>query len=250
MTGLSGKVAVVTGGGRGIGAAICRRLAADGALVAVHYGSSADAANEVVAAIESAGGSAFSVQAGLDQGDVGPLFAALDEELEARNGSSAIDVLVNNAGTTTQGVLAETTAETFDHLFAVNVRAPLLVAQGTAERMNDGGRIVGMSSSVTKLALPTSLVYSMTKAAHQMMISVLANELGPRGITVNSVAPGIIETEMVSGWVNASEESRAQAASVSVFNRVGEAAEVADVVSFLASEEARWVTGQSIAVNG
>lgn len=246
----SEKVAVVTGGGRGIGAAISKRLAAEGALVAVHYGSSADAANQVVASIESAGGAAFAVAASLDQDDVKPLFSALDAELEQRTGSNAIDILVNNAGTSTQGVLAETTAATFDLLFAVNVRAPLLLAKGAAERMRDGGRIIGMSSSVTKLGLPTSLVYSMTKAAHQMMITVLANELGPRGITVNSVAPGIIETEMVSGWVNASEESRAQAAAVSVFNRVGEANDVADVVSFLASEEARWVTGQSIAVNG
>jgi len=250
MVDLNGKVALVTGGGRGIGASISKRLGAEGALVVIHYGSSATEAKEVVAEIEADGGSAFTVQAALDQDDFTPLFAAIDAELEKRNGSSSIDILVNNAGTSVQGTLAETAPDTFDRLFAVNVRAPLLIAKDAAARMGDGGRIIGMSSSVTKLALPTSLVYSMTKAAHQMMISVLANELGPRGITVNSIAPGIIETEMVSGWVNASEESRAQAAALSVFNRVGAPADVADAVSFLVSDQARWVTGQLIGVNG
>jgi 3-oxoacyl-[acyl-carrier protein] reductase len=247
---LDGKVALVTGGGRGIGAGISKRLGAEGALVAVHYGSSAEAAAETVAAIEAAGGTAFSVRAPLDDGDASALFQTLDSELTARTGSTSLDILVNNAGTSDQAELGETTPEMFDRLFTVNVRAALFIAQAAVERMGEGGRIIGMSSAVTDLAVPTSLVYSMTKAALVMMGNTLARELGPRGITVNTLAPGLVDTDMVSGWVNASEESRAQAASLSVFDRIGEPSDVASVVVLLCSDDGRWVTGQRINVGG
>ena len=249
MGSLDGKVALVTGGGRGIGAGISKRLAADGALVAVHYGNNSDAANTTVAGIETAGGRALAVGAPLD-GDVSILFTVLDEELRKLVGTSSLDILVNNAGTSALADLAATTPEMFDRLFAVNTRAPLFLAQAAAERMTEGGRIINMSSGVTDLVSPTSLVYSMTKAALKMMSVILAKELAPRGITVNALSPGLIDTEMVADWVNASEESRAWAASTSVFNRIGEPSDVASAVAFLVSEDARWITGQCLATGG
>jgi 3-oxoacyl-[acyl-carrier protein] reductase len=249
MGSLDGKVALVTGGGRGIGAGISRRLAAEGALVAVHYGDNAQAAKETVSAVEASGGIAFPVGAPLADADsAAKLFEQLDVALTAHTGSTSLDILVNNAGSSAQADLASTTVEIFDHLFAVNVRAPLLIAQAAVKRMRHGGRIIGMSSAVIDLAVPTSLVYSMTKAALVMMGRTLANELAPRGITVNTLAPGLVETDMVSHWVNYSDESRAQAASLSKSDRIAAPSDVAGAVAFLCSEDARWITGQIINV--
>jgi NAD(P)-dependent dehydrogenase (short-subunit alcohol dehydrogenase family) len=248
---LEGKVALVTGASRGIGRGIARRLAADGALVAVHYATNAGAAAETVAAIEAAGGRAFAVGQPLGvAGDVAGLFAQLDAELTARTGSTHLDVVVNNAGVALQGDLAQTTEAVFDEQFAVNARAPLFIAQAAAERMGPGGRIVSISSGVTRQAWPNLLAYSMSKAAIDVMARTLAKELGPRGITVNVVAAGLVDTDMNAGWLRVDDASRAQAASVSAFGQVGEPAHVADVVAFVASDDARWVTGQVIDATG
>src|SRR6185437_4244038 len=205
-----------------------------------HYGGNAVAANDTVAEIEAAGGKAFVVEAPLDEAaGVTRLFDALDAELKARTGSLELNVLVNNAGTSAQADLATTSVEMFDELFAVNVRAALFVAQAAVERMPDGGRIIGMSSAVIDLAVPSSLVYSMTKAALVMLGKTLANELAPRGITVNTLAPGLVETDMVSGWVNYSDESRAQASALSKFARIAQPGDVAGAVVFLCSDDAR-----------
>jgi len=251
MPNLTGKVALVTGASRGIGRGIAERLAADGALVVVHYGSNADAAAEVVATIEAAGGAAFAVgqMLGVD-GDVAGLFAKLDAELESRRGSTDLDIVVNNAGIAPQADLAATTEAIFDEVFAVNTRAPLFVAQAAVERMGEGGRIVSISSGVTRQAWPNLLAYSMTKAAIDLMARTLAKDLAPRGITVNVVAAGLVDTDMNASWLRASDEARAEGASLSAFGRVGEPAHVADVVAFAASEDARWVTGQVLDATG
>lgn len=251
MATLSGKTALVTGGSRGIGRAIAERLGRDGALVAVHYGGNATAAAETVAAIEAAGGTAFALgeRLGVD-GDADRLLAQLDAELERRTGSTRLDVVVNNAAIAPQGGLAETTPDLYDELFAVNVRAPFFVAQGAAERMGEGGRIVSISSGVTRQAWPNLLAYAMTKAAVETFTNTLAKELAPRGITVNAVAPGLVDTDMNAGWLRVSEESRAQAAAASAFGRVGAPEDVADVVAFVASDDARWVTGQTLDATG
>lgn len=251
MATLTGKTALVTGGSRGIGRAIAERLARDGALVAVHHGGNAEAAAETVAAIERAGGSAFPVgqRLGAD-GDAAALLDGLDRELLSRTGSTRLDVVVNNAGIAFNGGISDTTPELYDELFAVNVRSPFFIVQGAVERMGEGGRIVSISSGVAQRATPNLLAYAMTKAAVEIFTRTLAKELAPRGITVNAVAPGLIDTEGNAPWLDASEESRAQAAAVSAFNRVGQPADVADVVAFVVSDDARWVTGQVLDATG
>ncbi len=251
MGSLNGKTALVTGGSRGIGRAIAERLGRDGALVAVHYGGNAAAAAETVAAIEAAGGAAFALGEPLGvEGDAQRLIAQLDAELQQRTGSTRLDVVVNNAAIAPQGGLAETNEALYDELFAVNVRAPFFIAQAAAERMGEGGRIVSISSGVTRQAWPNLLAYAMTKAAIETFTQTLAKELAPRGITVNAVAPGLVDTDMNAAWLRVSDESRAQAASVSAFGRVGQPEDVADVVAFAASGDARWVTGQVLDATG
>jgi NAD(P)-dependent dehydrogenase (short-subunit alcohol dehydrogenase family) len=248
---LTGKTALVTGGSRGIGRGIATRLAADGALVAVHYATNSQAAAETVTSIEAAGGSAFAIgQPFGDQDDAARLVERLDHELSERTGSTHLDILVNNAGVSLQGGLAETTAAIFDEQFAVNTRAPFFLTQAAAQRMGPGGRIITISSGVTRQAFPNLLAYSMSKAAIDVMARTLAKELGPRGITVNVVAAGLVDTDMNAGWLRASDEAREQAASVSAFGRVGQPSDIADVVAFTASDDARWITGQVIDATG
>lgn len=240
------KVALVTGASRGIGRAIAERLASDGALVAVHYATNRSAADEVVRAI---GENAFAIGQpfGAD-GDVDALFAKLDEELLLRTGSTRLDIVVNNAGIALDGGLAETTREGFDALMAINARAPLFIAQAAAERMTAGGRIITLSSGVTQQAYPDLLAYSMSKAAVDIMARALAKELAPRGITVNVVAPGVIDTDMNAHWLRGNPE--AQAAAASAFGRLGEPEDVAAVVAFAASDDGRFVTGQFLDATG
>jgi NAD(P)-dependent dehydrogenase (short-subunit alcohol dehydrogenase family) len=240
------KVALVTGASRGIGRAIAERLARDGALVAVHYATNAHAADEVVRAI---GGNAFAIgQPFGEPGDIDALFATLDQELLLRTGSTRLDVVVNNAGIALQGGLAETTAEVYDTQMAINARAPLFIAQAAAERMRSGGRIITLSSGVTQQAYPDLLAYAMSKAAVDIMARTLAKELAPRGITVNVVAPGVVDTDMNAHWLRGDDEARAAAASA--FGRLGEPEDVAAVVAFAASDDARFVTGQFLDATG
>lgn len=243
MTDLQGKTALVTGGSRGIGRAISLRLAADGARVAVHYGSNELAAKQTIADIQAAGGEAFAVRADLSVVDAAEtLWAAFDREAEG------LDILVNNAGIGKQQPLADVTSEWFDELFAVNAKAPFFLIQQGLWRLRDGGRIINISSGATRIAFPADTAYSMTKGALDTLTLALAKELGPRGITVNSVAPGIIETEM-NGWLE-DPAAAAGAAAYSTFNRVGQPADVADVVAFVASDDARWISGQYVDATG
>lgn len=250
MNKLEKKVALVTGASRGIGRGIAVRLAREGALVAVHYGSNRSAAELTVREIRTAGGEAFAVEADLASAEgILRLFAALDAELTARIGRSRLDILVNNAGIGQTIPLEETTAESLDEVLNLHVKAPILVTREALARLNDGGRIINLSSAVTRIAFPGLLGYSVSKGAVNTMTLVLAQQLGARQITVNAILPGIIETEMNAGTLG-SPEGRAFAAGLSVFGRWGQPEDVADIAAFLASDDSRWVTGQLIDASG
>ncbi|RJQ79050.1 SDR family oxidoreductase [Pseudonocardiaceae bacterium YIM PH 21723] len=245
MSTLDGKIALVTGGSRGIGRAIAERLAHDGAQVVVHYGSNETAAKETVAAIEAVGGKAFALRAELGvPGDVDTVLNGLRE-----HGVDRLDILVNNAAVNSYRTIEELTPAEFDTDFAVNVKAPFFLTQQLLPRLNDGGRIINISSGVARIALPTVISYSATKGALEVFSHTLAKHLGPRGITVNVVRPGYIATEM-----NAEELSdpatRERARSLSAFGEIGRPAHVADAVAFLASDDSRWVTGTIIDATG
>ncbi|MGW7334921.1 SDR family oxidoreductase [Streptomyces sp. NPDC054808] len=243
MSKLTGTTALVTGASRGIGRAIALRLASEGARVGVHYANNEAAAKETVATIEAAGGAAFTVRTELGvPGDAEALWRAFDAHADG------LDILVNNAGIAGPGRIHEVSEADYDKVFAVNAKAPFFIVQKGLERLRDGGRIINVSSGVTKVAFPDMTSYAASKGAVEVLTLTLAQTLGSRGITVNAVSPGTIETD-IHPWM-ADPAAKAHAAAFSVFNRVGRPADVADVVSFLASADARWVTGQNIDVSG
>jgi 3-oxoacyl-[acyl-carrier protein] reductase len=245
---LTGKIALVTGGSRGIGRAIAGKLAADGATVAVHYGRSEGAATAVVADIKAQGGDAFVIGAELTEpGAIAKLFASLDAELAAR-GKKTFDILVNNAGIAPFVSFAETTEKQLDDIYAVNVKALYFITQAAVPRMNDGGRIISTSSIVARAPFPAVAAYSMLKAPVDNLTKALAVELGPRAITVNAVAPGAIDTDMAE-FVGSTEGAE-MVQGKQALKRVGTVDDVADVVSFLAGPQSRWVTGEIIEVGG
>ncbi|MEY9875273.1 3-oxoacyl-[acyl-carrier protein] reductase [Streptacidiphilus sp. MAP12-33] len=240
---LAHKTALVTGGSRGIGRAIALRLAADGAHVAVHYGSDEAAAKETVARIEAAGGSAYTVQASFGtEGAVDRLFDQLDTD-------EGLDILVNNAGIGSAHGIAEVTEAELNRLLAVNVTTPLLVVQRALPLLRDGGRIVNIGSVASRMAVPLQIGYTASKAALESLAPTLALELGARGVTVNTVAPGVIRTDMTAHFL-AVPELAAGIESVACLRRIGEVADVADIVGFLASDQARWITGQTLDASG
>ncbi len=244
------KIALVTGSSRGIGKAIAERLAADGVLVAVHYGSNEAAANKTVAAITGAGGQAFAVRAELGiPGDVDTLFAGLETGLRALGVEPALDILVNNAGIGVYAHIEDVSQEEFDRVFAVNVRAPFFITQRALPLLRDGGRIINIGTGLTRIAWPRTIAYSMTKGALDVFGVTLAKQLGERGITVNTVSPGIIDTDINADWLN-DPESQAYAASVSALGRIGRPDDIAEPVAFLASEAGRWITGHRVDATG
>ncbi|MFI6447972.1 SDR family oxidoreductase [Kitasatospora sp. NPDC050543] len=246
---LAGRTALVTGGSRGIGRGIAERLAREGALVGVHYGSNSAAAGQTVEAITAAGGRAFAVGAELGvPGDAEALWKAFDAGLAEAGAEPGLDILVNNAGIALNGQVQEVSEVDFDRVFAVNVKAPFFILQHGLERLRDGGRIVNISSGVTRIALPDVAAYSMTKGALNTLTFTLAHQLGARGITVNAVAPGFVVTD-INPWL-ADPQQRAWAAGFSTLGRVGEVADIADVVAFLASDDSRWITGQYLDATG
>ncbi|MFD9594003.1 SDR family NAD(P)-dependent oxidoreductase [Kitasatospora sp. NPDC059973] len=246
---LDGKAALVTGGSRGIGRAVARRLAAEGALVAVHYGANRAAADETVALIAEAGGVAFAVRAGFgESGAVDRLFEGLTAGL-AEHGADGLDILVNNAGVHSASSIGQLTEEELDRLLAVNVRTPIFVIQRALPLLRDGGRIVNVGSAATRIASPLQIGYTVTKAALAALGPSLANEFGRRGITVNTVEPGVVLTDMTAGWTGA-PEAVAGLESITALGRIGEPEDVADVVGFLAGPRGRWMTGQTLDVSG
>ncbi|RCX17694.1 NAD(P)-dependent dehydrogenase (short-subunit alcohol dehydrogenase family) [Fontibacillus phaseoli] len=250
MSRLAGKIAMVTGASRGIGRSIALRLAGEGAFVVVHYGKRKSEAEDVVHRIEQSGGKACAI--GADLGTlrgIHELFSALDYVLKDFKGNQRFDILVNNAGIGQIIGLEEMTEESFDEVMKINVKGPVFITQQALSRLNDGGRIINISSFVTRAASPSVFAYSMSKGAIDTFTLLLAKQLGSRHITVNAIQPGIINTEMNAGTLR-DPQGQQYAAGLSAFNRWGEPEDVADIAAFLASPDSRWVTGQCIDASG
>ena len=237
------RVALVTGASRGIGAALARRLAADGFAVAVNYASNADEAQRVVAAIEQAGGRALPVRADVaDAGEVRRMFDTIEQAI------GRIDVLVNNAGILPYVTIAETGDDVFERTMAINVKGTFNTLREAATRLADGGRIVNFSTSVLGLALPTYGVYVASKAAVEALTRVFAKELRGRRITCNAVAPGPVATELF--LKGKTQEQIDHFAKMPPLERLGQPEDIAGVVSFLAGPDGAWVNGQVLRANG
>jgi 3-oxoacyl-[acyl-carrier protein] reductase len=239
---LEGKNALVTGGSRGIGAAIAKRLAADGANVAITYTKGAEAAASVVKAIEASGTKAIAIQA--DAADAAAIEAAVGKAVAT---FGKLDVLVNNAGTAIPKPFAEVTLEELDRVIDINVRGTFLTTLAALKQMNDGGRIVMIGSCVGERMMTPGLVsYAATKGAVKMFAQGLSREVGSRGITVNNIQPGPIDTELNP----ASGEWAVPQKALTALNRYGSVDDIAAMVSFVAGPEASYITGTSLTVDG
>jgi 3-oxoacyl-[acyl-carrier protein] reductase len=234
---LIGKIALVTGGSRGIGAAVVRRLASDGATVAFTYAVSEDRAKALVAEIEKAGGTALAIQA--DSGDAEAVKGAVAQTVDR---FGRLDILVNNAGILIGGIVDDFALSDFDRMVAVNVRAVFVAIQAVVPQMGQGGRIITTGSvTADRSGFPGASVYSMTKGA----VAAMTRGLGPRGITVNAIQPGPTETDM-----NSSEAIRSRLRPLMTLGRLGRDSEVASLIAYLASPESGFITGAALTVDG
>src|SRR6266516_1326657 len=239
---LEGKIALITGGSRGIGAAIAKRLAADGANVAITYTKGADAAASVVKANERAGGKAIAIQADAADADAGK--AAVEKTVAT---FGRLDVLVNNAGTAIPKSFEETTLEEMDRVIAINVRGVFVATQAALNRMKSGGRIIMIGSAVReRVAAPGLVPYAGTKGAVKMFSQALAREIGSRGITVNNIQPGPIDTELNPATGDWAVPQKAATA----LDRYGQVDEIAAMVAFVAGPESSYITGANLTVDG
>ena len=244
MTSLTNKTALVTGASRGMGRATALALAAAGARVIVHYGRNADEAKAVVDQIRAAGGRADAVAADLAVADGAHTLAA---QVRALIGGR-LDIVVSNAGISKAAAIEDMTVADFDRLFAVNVRAPYFLVQQLLPMLGNGSAVVFLSSLGAHAAVGALSVYASTKGAINTLVKYFAAALGPRGIRVNAVAPGVIDTDMSN--FTKTEEGRAVVMGMQTLKRIGAPADVASVIAFLASDAARWITGDVIAVDG
>ncbi|TWF58892.1 SDR family oxidoreductase [Neorhizobium alkalisoli] len=243
MTNIEPRVAIVTGASKGIGAAIAQRLSADGISVVVNYANSAADADRVVAAIKQAGGNALAVKA-----DIGSRTGMTDLFDAAGAAFGKIDILVNNAGIMQLSPLVETSDESFENQINTNLSGVFRGMREAGRRMKDGGRIINFSSSVVGLYQPAYAVYAATKAAVEAMTHVFAKEMGTRGITVNAVAPGPVETDL---FMKGKNEAVVNAIiAMNPLKRLGQPQDIANVVAFLAGPDSGWVNGQVIRANG
>jgi 3-oxoacyl-[acyl-carrier protein] reductase len=239
---LEGKIALITGGSRGIGAAIAKRLAADGASVAFTYAKDSSAASAVVKAIELAGGKAVAIQA--DAANVEAVRGAVEKAVAT---FGQLDVLVNSAGTAIPKPFEETTLEEMDRVIDINLRGVLVTTQAALKHMNDGGRIIMIGSAVGERAVAPGLVpYAATKGAVKMFTQALSREVAGRGITVNNVQPGPIDTDLNP----ASGDWAVPQKAATALNRYGRAAEIAAMVAFVAGPESSYITGTNLTVDG
>ena len=246
MTRLSGKTAVVTGASKGIGAEIAKGLAAEGAAVVVNYASSKDAADRVVADVKAKGGKAIAVQGDVAKAsDVKKIFA------ETQKAFGRLDILVNNAGVYNLLPLEGVTEQEFHRHFNINVLGLLLATQEAAKLFGDGGgSVINIGSAITELTPPNSVVYTATKGAVDAVTRVLAKELGPRKIRVNSINPGVVETEGTHAAGVIGSDFEEQYVARTPLGRTGRPDDIAPVAVFLASDESRWVTGDTLTVSG
>ena len=246
MSKLTGKVAIVTGASKGIGAAIARHMAEAGAAVVVNYASSKEGADRVVAAITENGGRAIAVGANVArQADVDRLFA------ETKRAFGRLDILINNAGIYAFSPLEDVTEAHIREQFDVNVLGVLLMSKAAAKHFGEaGGSIVNISSVASTLTPPTASVYSATKAAVDAVTRALAKELGPRNIRVNAINPGMVETEGLHATGIADSDFRKQAEAESPLGRIGRPADIAPAAVFLASDDAGFITGETLVISG
>jgi len=239
---LEGKIALITGGSRGIGAAIAKRLAADGAKVAITYTKGADAAASVIKEIERAGGKAIAIQA--DAADAGAGKAAVEKTVAA---FGRLDVLVNNAGTAVPKTFEETTLEEMDRVLDINVRGVFVATQAALKHMKSGGRIIMIGSALgERVVVPGLVPYAATKGAVKIFTQALSREVGSRGITVNNVQPGPIDTELNPAAGDWAVPQKAATA----LNRYGHVDEIAAMVAFVAGPESSYITGANLTVDG
>jgi 3-oxoacyl-[acyl-carrier protein] reductase len=243
MTTPSGKIAIVTGGAGGIGAAVSERLARDGFTVVINYAAAAAAAEALAARIEAAGGRAITAQADIsDPGQVARMFAS------AETAFGGVDVLINTAGIMNLATVKDSTDELFDRHVQVNLRGTFNTLREAARRLRDGGRIVNFSSSITSRLVPTYAVYAATKAAVEAMTSILAKELRGRSITVNAVAPGPVATKL---FLDGKPQSLVdELTKMAPLERLGQPQDIADSVAFLVGPDGGWINGQTIRPNG
>ena len=245
MSNLTGKVAIVTGASKGIGAAIAKTLAARGAALVVNYASSKAGAEAVVKSIIAADGKAIAVQG--DVSKVAEAKAVVDAAIAAYG---RLDILVNNSGVYEFGPLESVTEPQFHKMFDVNVLGLLLVTQAAAPHLREGGSIINIGSGVTAIPPPQTAVYTASKGAVDAITGVLANELGPRKIRVNTVSPSLTETEGTHSAGMLASEFEAGIVTQTPLGRLGQPQDIADVVAFVASDDARWVTGDKISAGG